>query len=58
MHWDRDNMGLNDERVWNLDGHMDREGDFHFLDDWNLDLLVHWVLLDVVMVNGVDVIGN
>lgn len=58
MHWDGDNMGLNDERVWNLDGHMDGEGDFHFLDDWNLDLLVHWVLLDMVMVNGVDVIGN
>jgi hypothetical protein len=55
---DGDNMWLNDNWVWDLDWNMDWEGHSDFLDDWHLDLLVDWDLLDMVMVDGMHVIRN
>lgn len=53
-----DHVRLNYDWVWDLDWDMDWERHFHFLDDWNFNLLVDWVLFDVVMVHGVDVVWN
>jgi hypothetical protein len=58
VDWDSDNMRLHDDWVWNLHWNVDWERHFDFLDDWDLDLLVHWILLDVVMVNSVDVVWS
>jgi hypothetical protein len=58
VDWNGDNMRLNNEWIWDLDWIMDWERHFHFLDDWDLDLLVHWILFDVVMVNSMNMIWN
>lgn len=53
-----DHMGLDDDWVWDLHGNVDGEGNLDFLDDWHFDLLVDGVLLDVVMVDGVNVVWD
>jgi hypothetical protein len=37
---------------------VDWERHFDFFDDWNFDLLVDWILLDVMMVNGMNAIWD
>jgi hypothetical protein len=32
--------------------------DFDFLDDWNLDLLVDGIFLDMMVVDGMDVVWD
>lgn len=39
---------------WNVDG----ERYLNFLDDWDFDLLVDWVLLDMMMVNGMNMVWD
>lgn len=58
MNWDRDNMWLNDERIWNFNRHMDRERNFHFLNNWNFDLFVDWKLRQFATVIDVDTFKN
>lgn len=53
-----DNMGLDDDWVWNLHWNVDGEGHLDFLDDWNFDLLVDGVLFDVMMMDGVNVVWD
>lgn len=37
---------------------MDGERYLNFLDDWDFDLLVDWVLLDMMMVNGMNMVWD
>jgi hypothetical protein len=52
-HLHEDRVNLRD-----FDGVVDWERHFDLLDDWNLNLFVDWILLDVVMVNCVNVIWD
>lgn len=41
-----------------FDGNVDWERHLNFLDDWDFDFLVHWVLLNVMVVNGMNVVWD
>lgn len=58
MDWNSDNMGLHNEWIRNLHWNMDWEWNLNFLDDWNFNLLVDWILLDMMMMNGMDMVWN
>lgn len=53
-----DNMGLDDDWVWDLHWNVDGEWNLNFLDDWDFDLLVDGVFFDVMVVHGVNVVWN
>lgn len=53
-----DNMRLDDEWIRNFYDLVNGVWNLNFLDDWNFDLLVDWIFLDVVMVNGVNVVRH
>jgi len=58
MDGNGDNMRLDDDWIWDFDGNVDWERHLDFLDDWNFDLLVDWVLFDVMMMDGVHVVRH
>lgn len=58
MDWDGHNMRLNNNWIGNFNRNVDRERNLHFSDDWDFDFLVDWILFNMVMVNGVHMIGH
>jgi hypothetical protein len=58
LHRNCDDLRLQHDWIWNLHWDVDWEGNFDFLDDWNFDLLVHWILLDMVVVDCVDAVWD
>jgi hypothetical protein len=51
MHWNGDNMWLDDDRVRHLDWVVDWIWNFDFFDDWYFDFLVNWEFFGVMMMN-------
>lgn len=58
VNWDCDNMWFNDDWVWNLDWNMDWEWNLDFLYNWNFNFLVDWNFLDMMMMDGVNVVWD
>lgn len=58
MDWNCDNMGLNNDWIWDLHWHMNWEGYSNFFDDWDFNLLVDGEFFNVMMVNSVNVVWN
>jgi hypothetical protein len=51
-------MGLDNNWVRNLHWIVDWEWHFDFLDNWDFNLLVNWILFNVMVVDCVHVIWN
>lgn len=52
------NMRLDDNRVRHFNRKMNWVGNFNLLDDRNFDFLVNRELFNVMMMNGVDFVGD
>lgn len=58
VDWHSDNMRLDDDGIWDFDGNVDGIWNFNFFNNWHFNLLVDGELLGVMMMDGVDFVGN
>ena len=58
VNWNSDNMWLNNDWIWDFHWVMDWIRDLDFLDDWNFNFLINWILFNMMMVNSVNMIWN